>query len=386
MEKSLNNAAYSGLVAVREMAEFFSVVLYSGRILDLRTESGLETPKVSARKPAIVIVVIIAVVMLSVGGLVGYWVGYRSNSNRVNDLQGQLLAVQSEIEQLQREMEPINRNQTGVLEKLDVLQAQLVTIRGQIESLQSSNESSQGISRINAEIVGLQSQLISLQQQINDLRNTVSVTYQNVTYVLGETVLPQLFERVKDSVVVVQALVRRGTTLTSVQGSGFVNNFTGQMTIITCNHVVRNAISINVTFSNGNRYAASITGTNPNADVAVLMANAPQGEYKPLVIVDSSSLKVGSPVIVIGTPYGLEGSMSTGIISATNRTITVDQVTMTNMIQTTAPLNPGNSGGPLINYEGQVVGMANAIIQESQGIGLAVPANSIMQSIVEIIK
>jgi len=77
--------------------------------------------------------------------------------------------------------------------------------------------------------------------------------------------------------------------------------------------------------------------------------------------------------------------MSTGIVSATDRTITVETATMTNMIQITAPLNPGNSGGPLMNYQGQVIGIADAIIQESQGIGLAVPSNTIIQEINKII-
>jgi len=110
-----------------------------------------------------------------------------------------------------------------------------------------------------------------------------------------------------------------------------------------------------VTFSNGNAYTALLEGSNPGTDVAVLVINAPQSEFKPLLMVSSSTLKVGEPVIVVGTPYGLEGSMSTGIVSATNRTLSLDQTTMTNIIQTTAPLNPGNSGGPLMNYQGHVV-------------------------------
>ena len=89
-------------------------------------------------------------------------------------------------------------------------------------------------------------------------------------------------------------------------------------------------------------------------------------------------------MIVVGTPYGLAGSMSNGIISALDRTITVDQTTITNIIQTTAPLNPGNSGGPLMNYLGQVTGMATAIVQDSQGIGLAIPSDIILQDITEI--
>ena len=145
------------------------------------------------------------------------------------------------------------------------------------------------------------------------------------------------------------------------------------------NHVIENAINIDVTFSNGNMYSASLRGSNSNNDVAVLTTNAPQSEYKPLVVVTSSTLRVGDPVVVVGTPYGLEGSMSDGIVSALNRTITVDQITITNIIQTTAPLNPANSGGPLMNYLAEVVGMATAIVQDSQGIGLAVPSDTIQQ-------
>jgi serine protease Do len=90
-------------------------------------------------------------------------------------------------------------------------------------------------------------------------------------------------------------------------------------------------------------------------------------------------------VIVVGTPYGLEGSMSEGIISALNRTLTTDDYSIGKLIQTTAPLNPGNSGGPLLSYKGQVVGIVTAIVQESQGIGFAIPSDTILENIQEII-
>lgn len=346
----------------------------------------MEVPKERKSKLSTVVVVVVIITMLVTGSFLGYWAGYTSNSFRVNSLKDQLSAVQAEIESLQTQTKPVVQNQNEMLEKIDVLQTQLLTIRNEIDSLQASNESSQSIDQINAGMTSLQNQLTILQQQINEIRNAANVTYENVTVVFGETVLPQLFEQVRDSVVVIQALVRTNAFggRATVQGSGFASNITGQMTIITCNHVVSNAISINVTFSNGNKYNANLKGANPNTDVAVLTTNAPQSEYKPLFIINSSALRVGDSVIVIGTPYGLEGSMSTGIVSATNRTISVDQTTMTNMIQTTAPLNPGNSGGPLMNYQGEVIGMADAIIQESQGIGLAVPSNTILQDITEI--
>ena len=90
-------------------------------------------------------------------------------------------------------------------------------------------------------------------------------------------------------------------------------------------------------------------------------------------------------MIVVGTPYGLEGSMSEGIVSALNRTLVADDSSIGNVIQTTAPLNPGNSGGPLLNYKGQVVGICTAIAQESQGIGFAIPSDTILENIQEIL-
>jgi S1-C subfamily serine protease len=311
------------------------------------------------------------------GGLAGYWAGYTLASDQVGKLQNQLSTIQEQVNNLQT----TSQNQSDTLEIIDALQAQLLTIRDQINSLQASNIASQNNTEIMEEINSLQSQLSALQEQINNIKATTSITY-DITYIIGENVsLSQLFEQVRESVVVIQALVSQTVT---VQGSGFVYNYSGQIIIITNNHVIDNAININVTFSNGNKYAASVKGSNPNTDVAVLTTNAPQSEYKPLIIVSSSTLKVGDPVIVVGTPYGLPGSMSNGIVSALNRTITVDEYTLTNIIQTTAPLNPGNSGGPLLNYLGHVVGMATAIVEDSQGIGFAIPSDTILQDIMEI--
>lgn len=230
----------------------------------------------------------------------------------------------------------------------------------------------------------------SLQKQISNLQTTQNVTHQNVTYILEENVsLSQLYEQVKESVVVIRGIIVQYDFFgrpyyTQVQGSGFVYNFTGQMVIITNYHVVNNAINITVTFVNGNGYAATTLGSDPYADLAVLSTDAPQSEYKPLEIVSSSILKVGDPVIVVGNPYGLAGSVSTGIASALGRTITegmTEGYPIANVIQTTAPLNPGNSGGPLLNYQGQVVGITTAIVKNSQGLGFAIPSSTILREI-----
>jgi S1-C subfamily serine protease len=247
-----------------------------------------------------------------------------------------------------------------------------------------------GYSTISGRINDLENQLSTLQERISNLQPTT----QNITYVLGENVsLSQLYEQVKESVVVIRGIVVQYDIFhhpyyTQVQGSGFVYNFTGQMVIITNYHVVHNAISIAVTFINGNGYAASVLGSDPYADLAVLSTDAPQSEYKPLKIVSSSTLKVGDPVIAVGNPYGLAGSMTIGIVSALGRTITEEltgEYPIANVIQTTTPLNPGNSGGPLLNYQGQVVGITTAIISDSQGMGFAIPSNTILREIESLV-
>ncbi len=240
---------------------------------------------------------------------------------------------------------------------------------------------------LSTKIDNLESQLSTLNQQIDSLQ-TASI----VPSTQGENVsLPKLFNQVRQSVVVVEGLIQHHDFFgrvyyTQVQGSGFIYDFAGQLVVLTNYHVVADTTSINVTFINEKEYSASILGSNPNADLAILSTDAPEDEYEPLEIVSSSTLSVGDSVIVVGTPYGLEGSMSVGIVSALNRTLTTDDYSIGNVIQTTAPLNPGNSGGPLLNYQGQVVGIVTAIVQESQGIGLAIPSDTILENIEEIIK
>jgi len=255
-----------------------------------------------------------------------------------------------------------------------------------------------GYSTISERINNMQNQLSTLQDQISNIQLTQNTTYQNITqnitYVLGENAsLSHLYEKVEESIVVIRGIIVQYDFFghryyTQVQGSGFVFNFTGQVVIITKYHVVNNAINITVTFTNGNGYAAAALGSDPYADLAILSTDAPQSEYKPLEIVNSSTLKVGDPVIAVGNPYGLAGSMTTGIVSSLGRTITEETTggyAIANVIQTTAPLNPGNSGGPLLNYQGQVVGITTAIVSDSQGIGFAIPSNTILREIESLI-
>jgi S1-C subfamily serine protease len=118
--------------------------------------------------------------------------------------------------------------------------------------------------------------------------------------------------------------------------------------------------------------------------LAALSTEAPETEYEPLAITSSSTLNVGDPLIAVGGPYGLAGSMTTGIVSALGRTITAESsssYSIANIIQTSTPINPGNSGGPLLNYEGQVVGITTAIVSDSQALGFAIPSSTILREI-----
>jgi len=235
------------------------------------------------------------------------------------------------------------------------------------------------------QINALKNEISGLKNQVSDLYGSQNLTYQNITLFQDSTALANLYASVKDSVVLISGTTSQGI----VQGSGFVYNFSGAVRVVTNYHVVHDTINRSVTFSSGNGYAATVNGTDPYADLAVLWVDAPASEFKPLEIVGSSTLKVGEPVIAIGNPYGLVGSLTTGVVSALGRTITEDQYTggfsIANIIQTSTPINPGNSGGPLLNYLGKVVGITTAIVENSQGLGFAIPSNTILREIHSLI-
>ena len=233
----------------------------------------------------------------------------------------------------------------------------------------------------SSEINDLKSQLLGLEQQFDNV-----TSYALIDMSGDGVLLSDLFDQVRLSVVVVEATLKQinffgREYFTEQQGSGFILNINEELLIVTSNHIVDNAASITVTFVNGTTYDASISYSNSFVDLAFLNTNAFESEYVPLEVVSSSSLKVGNPVILVGTPYGLEGSMSEGIVSALNRTLIVDDDVIENVIQTTAPMNPGNSGCPLLNYEGEVVGIVTARVADSEGIGFAIPSNVILENL-----
>jgi S1-C subfamily serine protease len=228
----------------------------------------------------------------------------------------------------------------------------------------------------------LNTKLSNVESLVSILTGNQTVYEQNFTVFMNQTDYSVIYDEVKDSVVVITGSASGAT----VEGSGFVYNLTGSMVVVTNDHVVSGATGISVTFSDGNGYVARVNGTDPYSDLAVLtVPSAPQSEFKPLVVLNSSSLGVGDPVIAIGNPYGLTGSLTTGVVSALGRTITESNVpggyAIANIIQTSTPINPGNSGGPLLTLNGTVVGITTAIVTNSQGLGFAVPSETIVKEL-----
>jgi S1-C subfamily serine protease len=235
------------------------------------------------------------------------------------------------------------------------------------------------------QVSNLNGQISNLQSDISNLEGHQNATYQTITILQNGTSLADLYANVQSSVVLVQGDTSDG----GVQGSGFVYNFADQNVVLTNYHVVQDTTALSVTFSDGNGYSATILGTDPYSDLAVLsVQDAPTSEFKPFTIVGSAQLRVGEQVIAIGNPYGLVGSLTTGVVSATGRTITEDTANgyaIANIIQTSTPINPGNSGGPLLNSVGSVVGITAAIVSDSQGLGFAIPSNTILREISSLI-
>jgi Do/DeqQ family serine protease len=164
-------------------------------------------------------------------------------------------------------------------------------------------------------------------------------------------------------------------------GSGFIINRDGY--IITNDHVVRDAESIQVKLSNEKVYDAKIVGSDPKSDIAVIRINAK--EPLPVAVLgDSDKLQVGQWAVAIGNPFGLDRTVTVGVVSATGRS-NMGIETYENFIQTDASINPGNSGGPLLNVNGEVIGINTAIVAAGQGIGFAIPVNMAKRIVEQLI-
>ncbi len=200
-----------------------------------------------------------------------------------------------------------------------------------------------------------------------------------------ESALVSLYEQVNPGVVTIRVTTASGGSL----GSGWVYSADGY--IVTNQHVIEGATRVEVDFPSGYKTYGEVVGADPHADLAVIRVDVPAEELHPLTLGDSSTLRVGQIVVAIGNPFGLEGTMTTGVISALGRNLPSNVQATTggyfsagDIIQTDAPLNPGNSGGPLLNLRGEVIGVNRAIRTEgytdmgepvNSGIGFAVSIN-----------
>jgi putative serine protease PepD len=195
------------------------------------------------------------------------------------------------------------------------------------------------------------------------------------------TTLTQLYKNVAPGVVDINVtssgLGSGGQS--QAEGSGFVIDSSGD--IVTNQHVVAGATSIKVRFQDGTVEKATLVGTDPSTDIAVIKVSGDSSLLHPLTFGDSSALQVGDEVAAIGSPFGLPESMTRGIVSALNRTITApNHFSISGSIQTDAAINHGNSGGPLLNMSGQVVGVNAQIESDSggnDGVGFSIPSNAV---------
>src|SRR4051812_28747819 len=178
-----------------------------------------------------------------------------------------------------------------------------------------------------------------------------------------------------------------GTGTAQAEGTGWVYDAQGD--IVTNEHVVEGATSIRVTFSNGTSSTASLVGSDASTDLAVIRVSAPASQLHQLRLADSSEVSVGDAVVAIGNPFGLDNTVTSGIVSATGRAIDAPSgAAITGAIQTDAAINHGNSGGPLLNLGGEVVGVTSQIESSSggnEGVGFAIPSNTVQRVVGQLL-
>ena len=204
-----------------------------------------------------------------------------------------------------------------------------------------------------------------------------------------------IFERVSKSVVfITNTALRRDfwslNTFEVPQGSGSGIIWDRKGHIVTNFHVVYGADSIQVVMSDQSSYQAQVVGVDPDHDIAVLRIRAPKDKLNPIELGESQGLRVGQKVLAIGNPFGLDHTLTTGVVSALGRTIkSMNDRTIEGVIQTDAAINPGNSGGPLLDSSGRLIGINTQIISPSgayAGIGFAVPVNTVTRVVPQLIQ
>ncbi len=211
------------------------------------------------------------------------------------------------------------------------------------------------------------------------------------TVTAGSTMsVNEIYERSAPGVVQINATSDSAASGQQALGSGFVIDKAGH--IVTNYHVVEGADEVTVGFSNQDTVKAEIVGTDPSTDIAVLRVETSASALRPLALGDSDKLVVGDEVVAIGNPFGLDRTATSGIVSALQRLITApNRFTIDHVIQTDAPINHGNSGGPLIDAYGKVIGVntqieTGGVSSGNVGIGFAVPSNTVKEVVAQILR
>ena len=221
---------------------------------------------------------------------------------------------------------------------------------------------------------------LQVQNQINEINDFISAESKTLSLI-------EIFEKAEPGVVRVNTIGNQTENETGGVGSGFVFDKKGH--IITNAHVIEGSTKTVVTFLDGRSYNAEIIGMDEYTDIGVLKVNADLKLLNPLSLGDSSNLNVGEPIAAIGNPFGLSGSMSSGIVSQMGRLLPSGSgYSIPDVIQTDAAINPGNSGGPLLNMRGNIVGINTAIQSttgEFTGVGFAIPTQTVAKIVPTLI-
>jgi S1-C subfamily serine protease len=241
------------------------------------------------------------------------------------------------------------------------------------------------------EIQNLTAEINSLKNRISSLElreSNVQTANQQIN-----TSLSDIYEKVKYSIVMIKGFnVIKDiftTYYSEVIGSGFIVNLTGEPLVVTNFHVIDGMINGSITFFDGEAYPFDVIGKDRYSDLAILKVYAPKEKLIPLPVISSSTLRVGDFVIAIGNPYGLQSTLTSGIVSQLGRAITTETTggyLLADLIQITTPINPGNSGGPLLDIYGRVVGITTAIILGAQNVGFAIPSDTLIREINDLVK
>ena len=252
--------------------------------------------------------------------------------------------------------------------------------------IQQLSEIQNRLEKLNRTILNIQEDLRRAEANISQRSQTVIPLKQNLT-------APELvYEKVKDSIALIKATVLVetvfGKSYGASQGSGFVYDSAGY--IVTNYHVIEDAVDVEVFFPDRSAFKAEVVGSDPYSDLAVLKINPGNKIIYPLSLGNSSNLRVGQPVVAIGNPYGFAASLTSGVISQLNRYLVAPGGRLIpDVIQFDAAVNPGSSGGPLLDYSGKVIGVTTAIYTrtgEFTGIGFAIPSNIVAKVVESLIK